>query len=180
MVHEWRAYVAGPENFLVEGPQIEVRKERLCDTYALECLGSNKSDKQQAAGSSDFGVAYAKCMALMLRADFGVFNLTPVAGSTPDVDTIFRLGMIIALGKPVYAYVNYAIDPEQSPNSINNMIEKSLVSSYFAMQNRRIVVHVVSAKDIFNDLAGFEECLRTAKNDLLHSSGDNSTYTEFI
>lgn len=180
MDHRWKVYVAGPEGLLIEGPEIEVWKERLCGNYDLECLRSDKSGKGCAAGGPDFGTAYAKCAALMLRADFGVFNLTPVAGSAPDADTIFRLGMITALGKPAYAYVNQDLAPLERSASLNGMLENSIVGSYFAMHSRPIVFKAVPAKNQFSNLAGFEECLRAAKQDLLQSSEDSMASTGFV
>ena len=42
----------------------------------------------------------------MRRADAGLFNLTPFRGPSADAGTVFELGFLSALGKPLYGYSN--------------------------------------------------------------------------
>src|SRR5262249_43819977 len=43
---------------------------------------------------------------LMHQADVGLFNLTPFRGPSADLGTVFELGFLFALGKPVYGYTS--------------------------------------------------------------------------
>ena len=57
----------------------------------------------------------------MRRADIGLFNLTPFRGPSADAGTIFELGFLFALERPVYGYASAAkkyrdrVDVEDGP-----------------------------------------------------------------
>ena len=68
-------------------------------------------------------------MALMLRADLGVFNLT-LTGHAPETGRVFRLGMVIALEKPVYAYISRDLDPLEYSLGLDDILENSAIKSY--------------------------------------------------
>jgi nucleoside 2-deoxyribosyltransferase len=45
---------------------------------------------------------------MMRQADAGIFNLTPFRGPGADAGTVFELGLMHGLGKPVFGYTNAA------------------------------------------------------------------------
>ena len=59
---------------------------------------------------SPSGAIYAACLAMMQEADCGIFNLTPFRGPSADVGTVLELGLMVAQGKPVFAYTNMSAD----------------------------------------------------------------------
>lgn len=89
MAHRLKVYIAGPESFLINGAQIACQKEKLCSSHELECLRVDGSSGDASPEGLDFGMRYANSVALMLRADVGVFNLTPIGRSTPEAGTVF-------------------------------------------------------------------------------------------
>lgn len=172
MVGRLKVYLAGPEGLLVGGRAIDLQKESLCATYGFECLLLDKRTFE--AAPSDAGMIYAKCLSLMLRADFGIFNLTPVAGTAPDSSTIFELGMMAALGKPVYAYLNQDQDSLQRSVTLGELVDNSIIVSCFTMQNRAMVRTAVAAKSRFSDLSGLESCLAAASWEFSSATNDSS------
>ncbi len=176
-----RIYLAGPEVFHPDALRLGAAKMALCAAsgliglYPLDCPG----DLADSAG------IFAACAAMMREADAGIFNLTPFRGPSADVGTVFELGMMVALGKPVFAYTNVADDlltrlkvypgltldddaaawrdplgmsAEDFGNADNLMLDEAL-----AVQGRQIHRGAVPAAERFTDLAGFEACLREAK-----------------
>ena len=47
---------------------------------------------------------------MIRRADLGICNLTPFRGPGADAGTVFELGLMIGLGKRVFAYTNERAD----------------------------------------------------------------------
>ena len=177
-------YLAGPDVFLPDAAAFGARKKDLCATYGL--AGLFPLDNSIPAGTADVGGAiYRANIALIERADCGILNLTPFHGPSADVGTVFELGMLVALGKPVFAYTNedddligrLKIDPgltydarrgdwrdrfgmaaEDFGNADNLMIDASL-----ATQGRTIHRRAVAPAGRFTDLDGFLACLAEAK-----------------
>ena len=174
-----KLYLAGPDVFHPDAIGIGARKKALCTRYGLvglyPCDGNSFSDP----GATIF----AGCIAKMRDADGGVFNLTPFRGPSADVGTVFELGFMLALGKPIFAYTN-ALDTllerlrqiagvtrdgavwrdptgmmaEDFGNADNLMLDEAL-----AAQGRTIHRMMVSKAERFTDLAGFEACLNEAR-----------------
>ncbi|MCD0506257.1 nucleoside 2-deoxyribosyltransferase [Bordetella petrii] len=82
----------------------------------LQCLGHGLQglyplDNQVPAGLPDRAVAqwiYEANTALIREADAVMANLNAFRGAEPDSGTAFEVGYAIALGKPVWAYVDQA------------------------------------------------------------------------
>ena len=85
------------------------RKKALCLEHGLQ--GLFPIDNAIPPGTADMsGAIYRANVAMIGRADCGILNLTPFHGPSADVGTVFELGMLVALGKPVFAYTNEAND----------------------------------------------------------------------
>jgi nucleoside 2-deoxyribosyltransferase len=125
----------------------------------------------------------------MQEADCAIVNLTPFRAPSADVGSVFELGMMVGLGKPVFGYSNATTDllsrvrqtgsvlfddedrvwrgrhgmrVEDFGNADNLMIDACL-----AEQGHPLVRVNVPDGDLYCDLAGFEECLRLAAKELL-------------
>ena len=96
-------YLAGPEVFLPGAAAIGARKKALCRAAGFE--GLFPSDTKPPQLGPDAAI-FATCVAAMRQADLGIFNLTPFRGPSADVGTVWELGFMVALGKPVWAYTN--------------------------------------------------------------------------
>jgi len=187
-------YLAGPDVFLPDAIALGQRKKQLCARYGFE--GLYPLDETDTTGSGPAGVPaarriYRACVALLRRADFGIANLTPFRGPSADAGTVYELGMLIGLGKPVFGYTNVATDlrervqrgdvvsydaaarswrdsdgltVEDFGNADNLMIDEAL-----AEQGHPIVRIAAPPADRLRDLTGFEACLRRAAD---HVAGE--------
>lgn len=97
-------YLAGPDVFVPNAMEIGRRKQALCREFGFQGLfpADNDDDETDAAA-----IFRANC-ALMSRADAGLFNLTPFRGPSADPGTVFELGYMFALGKPLFGYSGVA------------------------------------------------------------------------
>jgi nucleoside 2-deoxyribosyltransferase len=180
-----KAYLAGPEVFLPDAVAIGQGKKRLCAQYRFKGLFPFDNEVKPDGSQTRMDVLiYRANVAMMREADFGILNLTPFRGPSADVGTVFELGMLVGLGKPVFAYTNEDRDflarvsrtlathydavkkvwrdaagmtIENFGNTDNLMIDVTL-----AEQGRSIVRHEASGEARFRDLTGFEACLRLA------------------
>jgi nucleoside 2-deoxyribosyltransferase len=102
-------YLAGPDVFRPDAPACYERMERAC--AALGLVGLRPSDGGPAPGASCTPGELAQRiydgnLALIRRCDAVVANLAPFRGHVePDSGTVFEIGVAIALGKPVAAYL---------------------------------------------------------------------------
>jgi nucleoside 2-deoxyribosyltransferase len=184
-----KAYLAGPEVFLQDAVAIGHSKKRLCTKYGFE--GLYPFDNEVSPDGSETRIdllIYRANVAMMRKADFGILNLTPFRGPSADVGTVFELGMLAGLGKPVFAYTNEGDDflarvrrtqatqydsaaevwrdsagmtIENYGNTDNLMIDATL-----AEEGRSIVRRAAKGEARYRDLTGFEECLRLAAETL--------------
>jgi nucleoside 2-deoxyribosyltransferase len=181
-----KVYLAGPDVFLSDALVIARRKKELCSAYGFE--GLHPFDNEPPDGSADEGrdrVIYRANESMIRQADFGICNLTPFRGPSADVGTVFELGMLVGLGKRVFGYTNVVSDlidrcqavpafasgtekriwldangmeVEDFGNADNLMIDNALVEH----GGHRMVRHAADPAHLFDDLSGFEICLKIA------------------
>jgi nucleoside 2-deoxyribosyltransferase len=99
-------YLAGPEVFLPDANAIGERKKRMCEEYGFEGLYPSVTPHDDDPGTSADLLMYRAYVAMMREAHLGILNLTPFRGPSADVRTVFELGMLAGLGKPVFGYTN--------------------------------------------------------------------------
>lgn len=177
-------YLAGPEVFLPNGAEIGRRKQHICTRHGLNGLFP-LDNKVEVRGSLRRAAAeiFAGDVAMMRRAGAIIANLTAFRGPSADVGTVFELGFMAALGKPLFAYTTTAgtyaervarlvavsrddkdrlIDPdgilvENFKGEDNLMITESLAN--FGL---RLLVVDRGAKGDIGDLEAFERCAEIA------------------
>jgi nucleoside 2-deoxyribosyltransferase len=182
-----KVYLAGPDVFLPDAIEVGHRKKQLCAEYGFD--GLYPFDNEVPAGPNTDGLIYRANVAMIREADFGIANLTPFRGPSADVGTVFEVGMLTGLGKPVFGYTNDPSDMltrlrhstplkfdetsrlwrdadgmaiEDFGNADNLMITCALIES-----GQPIVQHNAPAGARTRDLTGFEQCLRLAARVLL-------------
>ncbi len=175
-----RIYLAGPEVFLPDAAGLGRHKQVLCEAYGL--IGLFPLDNDLAACSADTApdrAIFRLNVAMMRRADAGIFNLSPFRGPGADAGTVFELGLMHGLGKPVFGYTNAADtllartpgatrDPatgiwrdrdgmvvEDFGNADNLMLDACLADAGAPMVRAAVTCAL-------GDLTGFEACLRVA------------------
>ena len=97
----YTVYLAGPDVFLPDAAKIGARKQALCREYGIEGLFPLDTD---AAADGDAAGIFRANVNLLRRADAGLFNLTPFRSPSADPGTVWELGFMYALGKPVFGY----------------------------------------------------------------------------
>lgn len=121
----------------------------------------------------------------MIRVvDFAILNLTPFRGPSADVGTVFELGVLMGLGKPVFGYTNSTEDlltrvkrgdavwfatcgyvwRDSTGMTIEDFgnADDLMIEATFIEQGCPIVRHAVRPEEWFRNLTAFEACLRLA------------------
>jgi len=103
-----RIYLAGPDVFLPDAAAIAVAKKAICERHGA--TGVFPTDLAADAGEAPdhFMRIYLGNEAHMRACDALVANLTPFRGPSADAGTVYELGFMRALGRPIYGYANTA------------------------------------------------------------------------
>ncbi len=177
-------YLAGPEVFLPHAIEVGRLKKELCARHGLVGLFPFDNEVGEVPpGERVDGLIYRANVAMMRQAHCAVLNLTPFRGPGADNGTVFELGFMTALGKPVFGYANEAGDylgrlrrrgpaslgddgrwrdadgltVEDFGNGDNLMVDNALAESGAPLVRRD-----APAGHPYDDLAAFEECLARA------------------
>ena len=147
-----KIYLAGPDVFLVNARQVGERKRLVCRDFGFEGLFPLDQDDSLAG---DPAAIFRANYSLMRQADVGLFNLTPFRGPSADPGTVFELGLMFALGKPVYGYtsapdnywkrVNAALDPVVEKNDQRWDCDSYIVEDFDLIDNLMIVYAIQEA-----------------------------------
>jgi nucleoside 2-deoxyribosyltransferase len=179
-------YLAGPDVFLPDAIEIGERKKHLCKAYGFEGLYPFDNEiLPTSSGERVDRLIYRANDRMIRRADLGICNLTPFRGVSADPGTVFELGMMVGLGKRVFAYTNcvqsyfdrikfrenpafdsdrkiwrdsYEMAVEDFGNTDNLMIDWAVAEH----GGYPIVKHDAHPTEVYRDLSGFETCLRLA------------------
>ena len=102
-------YLAGPDVFRPDAAACYERMARHCEALGLVALRPSDGagdDRLDERGADLAQRIYEGNVALIRRCDAVVANLAPFRGHVePDSGTVFEVGVAIALGKPVAAYL---------------------------------------------------------------------------
>lgn len=103
-------YLAGPEVFLPDAAALADAKRAICASHgATGIFPTDPVESPEAdAVTEDWLAIYLRNEAHIRRADALVANLTPFRGPSADPGTVYELGFMRALGRPVAGYSNTA------------------------------------------------------------------------
>ncbi|HEV7456933.1 MAG TPA: nucleoside 2-deoxyribosyltransferase [Roseococcus sp.] len=101
-----RIYLAGPEVFLPEAQAIGAAKKALCARHGWEGVFPMDPPALSPSGEMDWRRIHAANELLLRGCDALVANLTPFRGVGADPGTVFELGFLRALGRPVHGYTH--------------------------------------------------------------------------
>jgi len=101
-----RIYLAGPEVFLPEARAIGAAKKALCARHGWEGVFPMDPPALSPSGEMDWRRIHAANELLLRGCDALVANLTPFRGVGADPGTVFELGFLRALGRPVHGYTH--------------------------------------------------------------------------
>jgi nucleoside 2-deoxyribosyltransferase len=107
-----KVYLAGPDVFLPEAAAMAAEKKRLCARYGLEGVFPTdpRPDPAADAAPDPWYAIYLRNEAHIRACDALVANLTPFRGPSADAGTVYELGFMRALGRPVLGYSNDVAD----------------------------------------------------------------------
>jgi nucleoside 2-deoxyribosyltransferase len=188
-----KIYLAGPDVFLPDAIAIGQRKKELCAHYGFEGLFPFDNEIDPNVADAD-RLIYRANEQMIRRADLGIFNLTPFRGPSADVGTVFELGAMVGLGKPVFGYTNIAenyLDRYKGTYTTrqegegkdakwydgNDMFienygnaDNLMIGNALADHGGPLIRHRAAPERLFEDLTGFEACLRLASQALPKSA----------
>ncbi len=198
-------YLAGPEVFMPAYADVVARKIALCRQYGFEPLSPSDDQVNQRKGllqgpnpnpphpetvSLISIIIYEANVARMRACDFGICDLTPFRGPSADIGTVFELGLMTGMGKPVFGYSNVVsqyldrislrqlTDLHGRPNPLPTPIwndengwvienfgnaDNLMVDSALAVGAGAMVRRDVALTERFTDLGAFEACLQQAQ-----------------
>ena len=110
-----RIYLAGPEVFLPDAGALAEAKRALCARHGATGIFPLDPVHCPAADAAveDWLAIYLRNEAHIRGADALLANLTPFRGPSADPGTVYELGFMRALGRPIGGYANTAIPFEE-------------------------------------------------------------------
>jgi nucleoside 2-deoxyribosyltransferase len=103
-----RIYLAGPEVFLPHAVELGAEKRRLLAAAGFEGVFPHDPElKAQPMGKGgEAERIFLANTALLTSCDALIANLTPFRGVSADAGTVFEVGFMFALRRPIAAYTN--------------------------------------------------------------------------
>ncbi|WP_338663069.1 nucleoside 2-deoxyribosyltransferase [Pararoseomonas sp. SCSIO 73927] len=184
-----RIYLAGPEVFLPDAGALADAKRALCARHGA--TGIFPLDPVHCPAADE---AAEEWLAIYLRnethirgADALIANLTPFRGPSADAGTVYELGFMRALGRPVAGYANVATpfetrsraflgasvrprpdgtweDAEGLQLEAFGLQDNLMIDGGIRAAGGPLVVRDVPEEGRWRDLAAFEEALRLLLN----------------
>ena len=178
-------YLAGPEVFLPDAQDLADAKRAICARHGATGLFPTDPVPCPEADScpEEWFAIYLRNEAHIRRADALIANLTPFRGPSADAGTVYELGFMRALGRPIAAYANTAtpftertrrfLGPaaRQRPDGAWEDAEGLHLESFGLHDNLMIdgglraaggvlIRRAVPEAERWRDLTGFEEAVR--------------------
>lgn len=180
-----KIYLAGPDVFLPDAAAMAAEKKRLCALYGMEGVFPTDPRPDPAADAeSDLWYAiYLRNEAHIRACDALIANLTPFRGPSADAGTVYELGFMRALGRPVLGYSNAGrdfvtrsrdflgdaaarnpegrwVDGEGLALEEFGLTDNLMIDGGIRAAGGLLVRREVPAAERWSDLTGFEACLK--------------------
>ena len=179
-----KIYLAGPDVFLPDALEMAARKKALCaqhgavGVFPLDAIDDPAAD----AAQERFFEIYLRNEAHIRACDALIANLTPFRGPSADAGTVYELGFMRALGRPVAGYTNDGRDflarsraflgdgvaprPEGGWADAEGLhledfgrTDNLMIDGGIQAAGGPLVVRAVPQAERWRDLAGFEACV---------------------
>lgn len=177
-----RIYLAGPEVFLPDPLALGAAKKAICARHGMTGVFPLDAPAPMPSGPPDWRRIHAANEAHIQGCDALVANLTPFRGIAADPGTVFELGYMRGLGRPVFGYTHAPADYlarvasaqpvlgrwrdaegleiEDFGLAENLMLEGAIAASGGAMLRSEAPLD-------WTDLSFFEQCLRAVRQRLM-------------
>jgi nucleoside 2-deoxyribosyltransferase len=181
-------YLGGPEVFLPNATDIVMKKAAMCPAYGFTAsipVDTHGNDWGHMTPTQISRAIYQANVDTMKAVDIGIFDLTPFRGISADAGTIFEVGLMVGMGKPVFAYTNMPGDYidrfgfKQAEPNVNAMIawvdergwrienfgnaDNLMIDSAVSLNGADIVRSATPFPDLFENFDGFTGALTQAK-----------------
>jgi nucleoside 2-deoxyribosyltransferase len=180
-----KVYLAGPDVFLPDAEGMAAAKKRICAAHGLEGVFPTdpRPDPAADAAKDPWYAIYLRNEAHLRACDALIANLTPFRGPSADAGTVYELGFMRALGRPVLSYSNAAedfaqrtlgflgghagrdaagrwVDGEGLSLEEFGLGDNLMIDGGLRAAGGLFVRNAVPAPARWSDLAGFESCVR--------------------
>lgn len=183
-----KVYLAGPEVFFPNGRELIARKHAVLAEFGLQPSarqGEFLSWTDRSAG--EIGIEISRHNEQLIEeADLLIANITPFRSLSADPGTVYELGFMCALGRPVHAYSNdardyavrAALDPTLAPVDAasdgrlraqdetlieaHGFADNLMIDGGIIRRGGAVIRHVTGLDTIWTDLAGFRICVERA------------------
>ena len=187
MSHPPRVYLAGPDVFLPAPKAWAERKKAICARHGLAGI----SPFDPLAEEPEAWSALPNWHGIGLRneahiggADAVIANLTPFRGPSADAGTVFEIGFMRALGRPVFGYATTArpftertldwIGPDadalRDAEGLSverfGLFDNLMIAVGIVASGGELVTEELPADRRWTDLAVFERCVARAADKL--------------
>ncbi len=107
-----KVYLAGPDIFCMDWPNMARSSIDLCLQYGLQALLPIPPELPSGPGVTEPGSRdlsaqiFGNCCTLLRQSQAVIANLTPYLGSEPDSGTVIECALAYSWGIPVFGYSN--------------------------------------------------------------------------
>lgn len=182
-----KVYLAGPEVFAPNAKELGAWKTEICTRYGLAgVFPSHVVNLDPAMPRPAQGLHIFDVLERTMRAcDGAIVNMTPFHGPSADVGTAYEMGFMTALRLPLFAYTNV---PELLTERITaflggevtrhpsgdlrsddgmeveefGLVDNPMLDGCVRRSTDILVVASAPADRRYQDLGGFEQCVRAA------------------
>jgi nucleoside 2-deoxyribosyltransferase len=172
-----RVYLAGPDVFLPDTAARAAALKAICARHGLEGVFPLDAHRHETASWS--ALSEARRIALRNEAHMAgcavlIANLTPFRGPSADAGTIFEIGYMRALGRPVFGWTNCgdpftertrahlgatgARDAEGMLIEAFGLIDNLMIDAAIIASGGALFVHPAPVSARWSDLTAFERC----------------------
>lgn len=177
-----RIYLAGPEVFLPDPLGMGAAKKAVCARHGLTGVFPLDAPAPMPSGPPDWRRIHAANEAHIQGCDALVANLTPFRGPAADPGTVFELGYMRGLGRPVFGYTHLPhdylarVEGARQVGGVWRDAEGHEIEDFGLAENLMLEGAIAASGGImlraestrgWTDLEVFERCLLAAKSMLL-------------
>jgi len=183
-----RVYLAGPDVFLPNPAARAAALKEICARHGLHGVFPLDAHAHEPADWSD--LTEARRIAIRNEAHMAgcaalIANLTPFRSPSADVGTVFEVGYMRALGRPVFGWSNAAEpfaertraflgvpgphDAEGMLIEAFGLIDNLMIDAAILASGGALFVEAVTDAARWTDLAAFERCVAATAQALAYS-----------
>ena len=145
-----KIYLAGPEVFSPNAPEIIARYQKICQQYGF--IGLSALDNENKGSNPTSASIFNLNVENLQTADYVIANLNPFRGNCTDDGTSWEIGYAYALGIKIFGYISDASSMCQKFSKVDE--------SGFRVEDFDQPVNLMLAESIYRIVEGsFETCI---------------------